>query len=213
VTQTTSRTERRRARTERAIVDAAEAVFREDGYGAATIERIAERADVGIGSIYHHFGSKEGLFLALADRALEVNERYMAEAYDGPGTPLERLLAAAGAYLRFHAEHPYYFRTVALPQLEGRRGEGASQAEARIADRVERLVGTLEELIRQARDAGELRDCDPRLLARFCWAAWNGVIATSLRPDRLRLSPEEVAAVLAEGQRVLVQGLVVGAAP
>jgi hypothetical protein len=39
------------------------------------------------------------------------------------------------------------------------------------------------------------------------------VIATSLRPDRLRLSPEEVAAVLAEGQRVLVQGLVVGAAP
>jgi TetR/AcrR family transcriptional regulator len=47
----TSRNDRRKARTQAAILEAAERVIREQGFERALIEDIAESADVGIGSI------------------------------------------------------------------------------------------------------------------------------------------------------------------
>src|SRR5918996_3809243 len=113
-----TRPDRRRARTEAAILEAAEEVFRRDGFHGATIERIAEAADVSVGTIYFHFGSKEALYLALVERALDVNERYLAEAYDPELSPIEQVLAAGDAYMRFHLDHPGYFRMIALRGLD-----------------------------------------------------------------------------------------------
>ena len=49
------------ARTRRRILDAAAAVFREQGYAPATLKDIARRADMQAGSLYYHFESKEAL--------------------------------------------------------------------------------------------------------------------------------------------------------
>ena len=47
------------------ILDAALACFLERGFAATTTEQIRERSGASIGSIYHHFGGKEGLAGAL----------------------------------------------------------------------------------------------------------------------------------------------------
>jgi AcrR family transcriptional regulator len=49
----------------RAILDAALECFVDHGYGATTIEAIRERSGASTGSVYHHFGSKEGIAAAL----------------------------------------------------------------------------------------------------------------------------------------------------
>src|SRR5712664_125603 len=72
-----TRSDRRKARTVQSIFDAAEGKFLEHGFHGTTVEEIAQAADVSVGSIYVHFQSKEGLYLALLERALEVEERYM----------------------------------------------------------------------------------------------------------------------------------------
>ena len=71
------------------------------------MDAIAEEADVAVGSIYHHFRSKDNLYLALVERALEINEQVMAEAYSGGRTPMEELIAASDAYCRFNLENIY----------------------------------------------------------------------------------------------------------
>ena len=43
------------------------------------IEDLSEQADVAVGSIYAHFGSKDGVYAALIDRALELDKRYSEE--------------------------------------------------------------------------------------------------------------------------------------
>ena len=58
---------RSRARVE-AILDAADAVFLEMGYAAATTNHVAERAGTSIGSLYRFFPDKEALLVALAER-------------------------------------------------------------------------------------------------------------------------------------------------
>lgn len=56
-----SRTEQ----TQRELLDAARSVFTERGFAEASIAEIVERASSSVGSLYHHFGGKSELFIAL----------------------------------------------------------------------------------------------------------------------------------------------------
>ncbi|RDI56108.1 TetR/AcrR family transcriptional regulator [Nocardia mexicana] len=60
--------ERRLERTRALLLDAAEAVFAEKGFMAATLDDIARTAGYTKGAIYKHFAAKEDLFLAVSDR-------------------------------------------------------------------------------------------------------------------------------------------------
>lgn len=52
------------------ILDAAQECFGRDGYDVASIADICERAGVSKGAFYHHFDSKQALFLELIERWL-----------------------------------------------------------------------------------------------------------------------------------------------
>ncbi|MDH6245350.1 helix-turn-helix domain-containing protein [Mycobacterium sp. OTB74] len=60
--------ERRLERTRSLLLDAAEEVFAEKGFTAATLDDIAHAAGYTKGAIYKHFTAKEDLFLAVSDR-------------------------------------------------------------------------------------------------------------------------------------------------
>src|ERR1700729_1105696 len=55
----------RTAQTQRALLDAARQVFTERGFSDASIADVVERAGSSVGSLYHHFGGKRELFVAL----------------------------------------------------------------------------------------------------------------------------------------------------
>jgi AcrR family transcriptional regulator len=60
--------ERRLEHTRSVLLDAAEEVFAEKGFTAATLDDIAHAAGYTKGAIYKHFTAKEDLFLAVSDR-------------------------------------------------------------------------------------------------------------------------------------------------
>jgi AcrR family transcriptional regulator len=60
--------ERRLEHTRSLLLDAAEDVFAEKGFTAATLDDIAHAAGYTKGAIYTHFATKEDLFLAVSDR-------------------------------------------------------------------------------------------------------------------------------------------------
>jgi AcrR family transcriptional regulator len=62
------------------ILDAATDVFSARGFSAATMADIVEHSGASIGSIYHHFGGKRELFLAIYDRLSADVELRVAEA-------------------------------------------------------------------------------------------------------------------------------------
>src|ERR1700689_2255317 len=55
----------RTAHTQRALLDAAREVFTSRGFSDASIAEVVERAGSSVGSLYHHFGGKSELFVAL----------------------------------------------------------------------------------------------------------------------------------------------------
>jgi AcrR family transcriptional regulator len=66
-----SRSDRRRARTRRALIEAAVRVIAEERGERATVQEITEAADIGLGSFYNHFANKEELFRTAAEHVLE----------------------------------------------------------------------------------------------------------------------------------------------
>ena len=202
-----SRVQRRRERTSRAILDAATRLFVQRGYGGTTVEAIAAEADVAVGSLYGHFGSKEGLYLAVLDRALLLYRGYMDAAYDPELAPDARLLAVADAYLRFYREHSGFFRLFIFPPSDSPEKEEVPGLTERIAGRIDSETGRLEGAIRAAVEAGIARPVDPRRTAIFLWGAWNGVIAMHLRSGRLTVEDEELEAILAQGREIITSGM------
>ena len=79
----------RRADTRARLMAAARRTFAERGYHASSAERISERAGCTKGALYDHFGSKEGLFLALLDEQYATR---IAQARQTPGaTPSQAM--------------------------------------------------------------------------------------------------------------------------
>ncbi len=78
------------------ILDAAEAIFATEGL-AVPIDAVAERAGVGVGTLYRHFPTKEALFEAIVAARLE-DLLELAKARAGAGDPGDALFAFLGEF-------------------------------------------------------------------------------------------------------------------
>jgi len=93
--------QKKRARTQAAILRAAAFLITRKGFEHTSIEDIAGRAEVGVGTVYNYFGSKNALLLALMQRdtedLLKEGEAVLARPPKKPDAALAKLF---GAYAR-----------------------------------------------------------------------------------------------------------------
>jgi AcrR family transcriptional regulator len=177
------------------------------GYQQTTVDQLAEEADVAIGSLYGHFGGKEGVYAALIDRALELDKRYCDQGWASGEDAVGRLVGLADGYLRFAREHPGHFRVFRFPPPDAPANGPLAGVVERVADRVRSEVDRMAGALAEAIEAGVVRPVDPRCAALFLWAAWDGVIAAHLLPGGMGLSEVEFDQVLALGREVFILGL------
>jgi AcrR family transcriptional regulator len=71
--------------TQRRILDAATEVFATRGFTAATMADVVAGSGASIGSIYHHFGGKKQLFLAIFEQMADAVEQRIDAAMDQAG--------------------------------------------------------------------------------------------------------------------------------
>lgn len=92
----------------RAILDAAEALLREQGYEAATLKAVGERAGIPVASMYHYFPDRHQVDAELLRRHLRVIEELVTAALEG--SSLSTLREAADAVIDplrdYFREHP-----------------------------------------------------------------------------------------------------------
>jgi TetR/AcrR family transcriptional regulator len=196
----------RKQRTSEVLLAAAEKVFAKRPLEEVTVEEIAERAAVAVGSIYNNFGSKAGLHAAVIDRALDVDREYMDRAYTPERSPIEQLEAVAAQYLRFYLDQPEFFRMLAFPPPLGNY-PAAAEAAQRLARRVDEQNARMVDAIERGIAEGTIRPLDARKAATILWASWNGVISLAWRSDELREHEESLADLLSLAADMVSWGL------
>lgn len=171
-------------RTRRALIDAAIVLFGERGYRATPLKAIAEAAGITHGVIPFHFGSKEGLLLAVVERCFEV----FREAVLGPLRLCERdyglgdLEALMDAQIRFGREHPEIGRLFLLLMFEALGPSPELRDHFRAFH--ERMHALGCEWLRQGAERGSVRrDLDVDAAVDAMLSFFTGVRAHSLLLD------------------------------
>jgi AcrR family transcriptional regulator len=143
------------------LVDAAVAMFAERGADDVSLEEIARRAGVGIGTLYRHFPTRQALLEAVYRDQVE-GMRAKADKLllsDSPGDALAEWLRALAAFSATKRS-----LTSALLETLGKDSELLSACSAVI-------WGAADELLARAKEAGAVRpDADGRDLIRLVHA-------------------------------------------
>src|SRR5208283_5659453 len=101
-----SRLDRRKARTRQALIDAAVRLIAEGRGERASIQEITEEADIGFGSFYNHFESKDQLFETASSEVLERWGRMIDRASAGITGPAEVFSISLRLSARLSWTHP-----------------------------------------------------------------------------------------------------------
>ena len=102
---------RRGIRSRELVLDAAERVMAEHGFEAATLARVVQEAGIPMSSVYHYFGSKDRILLAVMERGAD---RFFADLPDlsrRPGRPAQHLTRVTSAAARTLERHPSFLHT------------------------------------------------------------------------------------------------------
>ena len=145
-------------RTRRRLLDAAEKVFADQGYPAASIVKITEEAGCGLGTFYLYFEGKQEIFNEVV---VDLNRRVRRAMNDAARAETGRIAserAGFRAFFRFTAEHPALYRII-------RQAEFASPDALRL--HYARIVDGYAEGIEAGQEAGEVHRMDPEVVA---WA-------------------------------------------
>lgn len=146
------------------VLDAALALFIENGFAATRVEDIAKRAGLSKGAVYLYFPSKEALLEGLVRRAvLPIAENALGALQGYEGDP--RIVITA--VLKMLALRLKDDKLIAIPKLIFREVLGFPELAAMYRREVlDRVIPTLEALLRNGIEQGYLRQVDPHLTIR-----------------------------------------------
>jgi len=153
-----------REENERALLEAAEAIFAEQGFAGATTAAIARRAGVPKANLHYYFATKEALYRAVVERVLNA-WLAAASSFDTSEDPREALTAYIGAKMDLAREMPLASR---IWSAEIMRGAPIIQdfLDTALTD----WVVSREKAVRRWIMAGKLRPVEPKVLFYMIWA-------------------------------------------
>lgn len=153
-----------RRRNEARILEAAEQVFAEAGFGGATMAAIAERAALPKANIHYYFGTKEQLYRAVLADILAL---WLGAADDirPDADPAAALTAYIRAKMRMSRVRPYASKVFANEVLHG-----APQIASYLGDHLRRWVDDKVRVIEGWVRAGRMAAVDARHLFFLIWA-------------------------------------------
>lgn len=158
-----SRKERELALRQAIIFDAAEAVLAERGYHGASVDEVAKRAEISVGTLYNLFGNKENLFASLIERNIDLLRQTVAARAEAAATGIDKLHAAVDGVFAYFDEHEQAFRVWVT--THGLEWNVAPAFGERVVAHTRAFKDDITALFRRAVRDGGMPRLDPEFLA------------------------------------------------
>ncbi|MCZ8152065.1 MAG: TetR/AcrR family transcriptional regulator [Rhodobacteraceae bacterium] len=153
-----------RRENERLILDAAEKVFAEAGFGGATMQLIADMAGLPKANLHYYFPTKEALYRRVVQNIFEI-WLDAAASFDDAAGPVEGIGAYVEAKMDISRRHPHGSKVWAAEVMHGAPV---------IQDYLETTLRAWTEdrmaVIQRWIDEGKMAPIDPRHLLYMLWA-------------------------------------------
>jgi AcrR family transcriptional regulator len=194
---------RRGARSREAVLEAAERLMAEHGYEAATVAALVDEAGVPASSIYHYFGSKEGVLLAVMERGAERFFEFLPVPQRRVGSQTAHLGAIIQAVAASLQRSPDFLRilVVMATQPVNAAGGEVHRVVHRVREMALERLRVQMQIVFRVDPKGETAD----ELARFALAAVDGAFVASQADPAVNLGQllEPLPAALIAAHRSL----------
>ncbi len=158
------RQKERRQERETRILQAAEKVFAEAGFGGATMQLIADMADLPKANLHYYFPTKEALYRQVVENIFQIWLR-AADVFDSAKGPAEGIGAYIDAKMEISRKYPAGSKVWASEVMHG-APVIQDYLETTLADWTEGRMTVIQRWI----DQGQMAPVNPRHLLYMLWA-------------------------------------------
>jgi AcrR family transcriptional regulator len=199
--------ERKKAESQRRILEAAKTIFFRDGFKDANLDEVAVCAGVAKGTLYRYFDNKAELYVAVLAHDGKQFEDKLARAIDSSLSAPDQIRQLGRFYLRHYVEHPDYFQifwAVENQELIGPLPEAVIESVTKLWERSLGVVaGTLERGVAE----GQFAPHDCWAVANMLWTLANGAIKSEQSPYERRLRARPVDRCFEDLVELVLRGL------
>jgi AcrR family transcriptional regulator len=175
----TERKEREKKRRRQAIIDAAEQVFFSKGIESATMDEVAEMAELSKGTLYLYFNNKNELLHAIVERGLKILYERFNTVVEKEEKGIDKIRALGRAYFEFFLEEPDYYSTMLHHDTHEVDPEilKSNPNFALCIELGNKLFGLMQDAVKTGiKDGSIRRDLDPVKLSLVLWGQSSGVL-------------------------------------
>ena len=192
------RREREKIQRRNTIVDAAEKLFFSKGFANTTMDEVAEIVELSKGTLYLYFKSKEELYGAIIQRAMDILKEMFKEAASTDGNGLTRIDAVGMTFYDFYKKYPFHFQALFHRELNNAILSKDNPQFEELMMQGEEMFQLAVDIIRDGVTDGSIRPgVDPYKTALALDGIFTGLLrVVSLEEDHLmkyhNVSPEEL---------------------
>ncbi len=197
----------KKAESHRRILEAAKEVFFRDGFTAANLDEVAEKAGVAKGTLYRYFDNKAELYVAILSHNGRIFEEKLRGVLSPSLPPMEKLRRASHFYFRHYVENPDYFQIFWAIENQAVIGELPESLVDEVTALWDRNLQLLAEIIEEGVRDGVFIDHDPWEMANILWTLANGIIQTERSTPRRRLRRRQLDRVFDDAIELVLRGL------
>ncbi len=191
-----TRTEPVLSETQQALLEAAGEVFAEQGYRAATVREICQRAGANIAAVNYHFGDKEGLYAAVLKYAHRCMYQQFPVNLGAPpdASPIDRLRAYVHAFLlrMFHEGRPSWFGRLMAREMIDPTAALADLVEQEIRPQADQLARIVADILHLDPEDDVVRLCGFSVVSQCLFHHHCQPVITLLSPAQ-KYGADEIA--------------------
>ncbi|MEX2235706.1 MAG: TetR/AcrR family transcriptional regulator, partial [Cyclobacteriaceae bacterium] len=171
------RKEREKEHRREEILNAAQRVFFEKGLQTATMDEIAEAAELSKGTLYLYYKSKEDLYLGVMIRGMDILYNMFTEATSTNEPTIVKIKNLGDMYYRYFKEHRSFFRMFYFFQNPLFHTQVSQEMMGLCQAGNQKVWKLVIDLIQRGIDEGDIRpEVDPAECAVILWSNSNGIM-------------------------------------
>ena len=189
------------------ILDAAYEVFNQVGFFAATMDQIAERAELAKGTIYIYFKSKEEVYFSLLLNGQDILINMLTDMNERQLPPDQLLGETAKTLFRFYREHTSYFRIFMVMQQEDMQAKLSPELSQQINEQATKILNLLSNQIQRAVEVGSFNSVSPWHVANILWGSFTGITQLAITREQLKVGTMDIDDLLSLCFEMIQKGL------
>ena len=202
------RKEREKKMRRRQIMDAAKMVFASKGFGGATMENIAEKAEFSPATLYLYFKNKDELFASLNLRMLRDLISKMDDVRDQKNlSPEKSIMALEKALYEVYLSDPLNVVNVLRFQSKGRLRNLSPELSSEIRDCTKQYIKAIADLFEEGVREGVFLDCHPVAFAEIIWSVFTGLVLYEDTKKGLNEGKDQLEPTLIMALEILGRGI------